>query len=584
MRNYIEYTNPYEVRINGKINVTGIFLSALLAVMIFSFFATPKGGGWMLVLLFVLRVAWSGSAFEDISEAFSKHFLKGCDFVESEDLHVWSNYGNHKATVPAIAVDVATVLCMITIMRHKGIIESTGTFVVTCLRAIYIVFGIICFLAAIAQIILDVFIYLVYSISIEGSEIYRLREHDFDFLCTQNPILLFNRSDIEKKDLWRFERFGDREDVSFGYLLDLDDIKTLYKAQNDESQIKASILNWCYLISTDDENELSQTLKDALEEYYEIQSTGVRTVFFVNFRNDSENRLQVPKEYQRKEFIRYIEVNSIDDINAQFILSYATKNVALTGEKNKSDLVYYFEKPKEFLTAINVDNQFGYSECNNEWLREFYINAGVFSNCSRAVMALLDYLELLLRIVYVYYYQKNAAVNENTDIMPPNKGNIFSLAQMIVNLSAIIPEKYNRFTTKRYIKSRFMDMYFEALEKIFYVRFEGDEISFLGILSLCKKIRDKFISHGSLKNTNSPIIWGLVYFGTTVVNEFLEVDKFVLKEDGENYLLGYGSDVVNSGRYIINYKGHPCIMSDVKSNIYIDYFSGELISPEYLEK
>ena len=65
---------------------------------------------------------------------------------------------------------------------------------------------------------------------------------------------------------------------------------------------------------------------------------------------------------------------------------------------------------RSFLQRINSSNEFQIDYKEESWLIDFYKNACVFQNQSRSIMAMLDYMELLIRLVSIYYYEKSTRI------------------------------------------------------------------------------------------------------------------------------------------------------------------------------
>ena len=77
-----------------------------------------------------------------------------------------------------------------------------------------------------------------------------------------------------------------------------------------------------------------------------------------------------------------------------------------------------------------------------------------------------------------------------------------------------------------------------------------------------------------------------IFWATGLFNHYMQMSKFQLNEAGETYEIGFEKTVI-ADRLIVNYQNSPCIAAIVKSNgkgyIYVDFFSGELITPKFVD-
>jgi len=142
----------------------------------------------------------------------------------------------------------------------------------------------------------------------------------------------------------------------------------------------------------------------------------------------------LPDKFKRTEFIYYAQVTDADKVNYKFVCS-AVKDVldtfgkgfAMATKKKKQRSIParlllflrdaytvkyqgagrdYFEHPESLLSRILESEEVEYDfRGGDEWLMDFYSSACVFETPERSIMAMLDYWELVLRLVAIYYYK-----------------------------------------------------------------------------------------------------------------------------------------------------------------------------------
>lgn len=385
----------------------------------------------------------------------------------------------------------------------------------------------------------------------------------------------------------------------FVYLLTIDELKKLYPKGNDEQQIKEQTGYWCYAVNADTKEALKACFDKAYEEYKRVSNDGHRKVVILNIGN--KEPLQEPVEYRTREFFYYAEVPSITDVDGKFLDKVSgnaadgfkakprrrkSKNAEKQLQKERVALndkrKNYFEHPDAFVEKINESVAFDSDiRGGNEWLTNFYSSACVFQTPTRAVMALLDYWELLLRLVAIYYYKSGAVICEEHDIV---HSNLTNLGNTVLRGAKSDEKKYKQLT-EAYQVPEIIKAYFESLKEYIYIHFEGEEVSFQGLISTMQVLRNKIIAHGVLSEENASIVWGIVYWATVLLNDYLDLPQFRLEEFNDTYKVGYDVTVAADG--LIMCRNHvPCIAAMEKSNkksyIYVNFFNGELITPEYI--
>jgi len=398
----------------------------------------------------------------------------------------------------------------------------------------------------------------------------------------------------------------------YTYMLSPMELGKLYGRKPDTSILMQQTWRWCYVISTQDKNKLEQVYEKAYADYNDAGNPGIRKILILNIFPVS-TKLQLPDKFKRTEFIYYAQVTDADKVNYKFVCS-AVKDVldtfgkgfAMATKKKKQRSIParlllflrdaytvkyqgagrdYFEHPESLLSRILESEEVEYDfRGGDEWLMDFYSSACVFETPERSIMAMLDYWELVLRLVAIYYYKR--ANHEN---LPEEKlvhANFMELARIIRKNSAVDSVRHDKIKHKEYYVADLISGYINYMNSEIYIKFEGNQVSFLGLVSLVLTIRNKYIAHGALTQSNCPLIWGILYWATLILNNYLDIVDFQLEVKDGQYEIGYDQKI-SASPLIIDKEGMPCIAALQKSNkkksyIYVNYFSGELIAPEYI--
>lgn len=403
-----------------------------------------------------------------------------------------------------------------------------------------------------------------------------------------------------------------RHAKNYMYMLSTEELIKLYNRTVDELQIMKQTWRWCYVISEQDKDNLEKIFEKMYTAYTEAGNPGIRKILILNIVPNGV-KVEVPKRYKRTEFIYYAQVSYAGKINYS-LLANAVRDVynrngkgfavATKKRKKKTSIerlflllrdVFrmryfdgdrdYFHHPEQLLSRILDSGDIQYDfKGGDEWLMDFYSSACVFETPERSTMAMLDYWELTLRMVAIYYYKR--ANSENISEETLVHANFMELARIIQRNSYVEPKHYEKLTRKKYYVAELIGGYIEYIDDKIYIDFKGTEVSFLGLTSLILTIRNKIVAHGIMNQKNCACVWGIVYWATLLLNNYLNTAEFQLEENNGQYEIGY-EEKISASPLVIDKDGMPCIASLQKSNkkksyIYVNYFSGELISPEFI--
>lgn len=396
------------------------------------------------------------------------------------------------------------------------------------------------------------------------------------------------------------------------YVLSVPELMKLYDKKTTEKQLMRQIWRWCYIVSVRSEQELEKVYETIYAAYSDAGNIGIRKIVILNILPSGE-KIKLPEKYKRTEFIYYVQVTNPNQVSYRLLGKVAKdvqdgygKGFAMATKKrkkkNKLERLFillkdvflvkryngdknFFEHPETLLSRILESEDLKYDfRGGDEWLMDFYSSACVFETPERSIMAMLDYWELLLRMVAIYYYKR--ANNENISEERLVHANLMELARIIQNNAFVDQARYETLKEKKYYVAELIGGYIHYIDDRLYIDFEGTKVSFLGLVSLILTIRNKVVAHGVLNQDNSAIVWGVVYWATLLLNNYLDVTEFQLEEKNGKYEIGY-EQKISASPLIIDKDGMPCIAALQKSNknksyVYVNYFSGELISPEFI--
>lgn len=372
-----------------------------------------------------------------------------------------------------------------------------------------------------------------------------------------------------------------------------DAYRQLYKEQTEQIIERSPV--WCYLIRERSTDSLKQKLNEIKTHYLSVSTAKAeRSVIVINSLPGPNQTVSFPAEYRNNPWLIYDEIDDIDKFTIDYILEKCPReNDAFQQSNpfsNHQSAFYFFENIKEFRETIfeqsDINTQAVY-RCSH--LEHFYINANHFRSPARSVLALLDYAEMLLRLVSIYIYQKTdhdaTALYTEEDLL---EGKFFPMADYIWKNKTILPQELQEHIKEvKSVPVLYMPDFIRFLSKKMNISFTGDTISFLGLVSLIQAIRNRIVAHGVLNRENAAYAWVVLYWGTLLLNHYLVATDFVIDIQGQDCSIGYQDDLVNVGKYIYIHNNYPCLALQQKQNkklLYVNYFDGVQITPEIFTK
>lgn len=367
-----------------------------------------------------------------------------------------------------------------------------------------------------------------------------------------------------------------------------EEYRFLYK-NNVDKIIKTATI-WCFLICETNTDALIVQLQKIEEQYQSFSECKTdRSILVVNYIPHSVEPLILPEKYHKKPWLIYREINDLSTFSLNYVLESRNRERETYDQYNclntKQTVFYYFEHVTEFRNMLCKEGQLETNfSCSNKLIENFYINANHFRNPARSVMALLDYLEMILRLITIYIFvQKENTLETTYNEKNLLQGKFFPMANFIQQNRALLPEEVQkRLLVKKEIPYD-MISFIRFLANKMNMTFQNCNVSFLGAVSLIQSIRNRIVAHGVLNHENAAFSWGILYWSTMLINSYLMIDNFSLIMKDNKCFIGYGTEIVDAGRYVIEHNGCPCLALEQKQTgriLYINYFDGTQIVPE----
>lgn len=403
----------------------------------------------------------------------------------------------------------------------------------------------------------------------------KLKDIDSKSILKENITYLINESGLSTESIEKVTKDGK-------YILEYEDFKLLYQEKADEYANKT--FHKCYLVELRDQNALQRRMDRAYEDYKQSTDGILHTITLVNYRARHTKEVHVPKEYENSQVLNYVEIQDISELNFDLIRKENTRGKKYSYEEDGFYKTrYYFQQVNAFTEALGLKPE---NKNNSDIISQFYDDARLFQNPLRSVMALLDYEEMILRLISLYYFVNPEATVE----MKRNRllqGNFLTMGKFIGECAVIDEERKARLD-RVYDIPELMKYYIEKLWLYAYITFEGDKINFYGLLSLTLAIRNKLVAHGTLNKDGEYLAWGVMFYATALLNEYLDIDHFKLVLQETGYRFGYETkteSLIDVDKLIIESDGKPCFANTAATGReklnYINYFNGDLIVPNF---
>ncbi|MCR5671393.1 MAG: hypothetical protein K6G10_10345, partial [Butyrivibrio sp.] len=184
-----------------------------------------------------------------------------------------------------------------------------------------------------------------------------------------------------------------------------------------------------------------------------------------------------------------------------------------------------FDDPQKYLDYIYKDKgitiapRFKYQK-----LFEFYQNALYFRNPSRSVMALLDYIEMILRLSLY-----RDIIKKDEDSFDP-KAVSYNLLRMAVRIYDVEKDGDRKdIISKRYTVKDLEKSFLVMLKEQLRCDFEGDEIDFCGLVSVVGIMRNRVVAHGVIRDENLGMIWTFLVYASVLLTSYLGVENIDVK-------------------------------------------------------
>lgn len=383
-----------------------------------------------------------------------------------------------------------------------------------------------------------------------------------------------------------------------------DVMQSPYLTSNGAAMLRERCNAWVSVSCASDPAEAETVLRSAMEELLgeAASASGAMLKFVLVTPEDFPVELPTDLGYVSQASV--MTVRSLRDVSLANLLSEryespgmldsfvlklndlqkpAGKNIALyMKELNRSCLALYSHYPSELLRWL-TDGEAAGPTAWNPTLREFY--RGIMAHTSEltSFMALMDYMDLALRLCLYTLMAQSGDRTINRETIPDDFAQlgscIISMAQQGTPLWEGI---YNTGVPCR------LPAVLSGMEQVLHVTLEGQEFRFLGLCDLLYYIRNKTRGHGSVQD-NTGILWAFALEASLAMGRFLRLDSFSFEVRGDQLRAGWGDEekvVLNP--LVYPKAGCPVVAFDPgdrgkkqKDIIYIDYFHGRLVTPSW---
>lgn len=383
-----------------------------------------------------------------------------------------------------------------------------------------------------------------------------------------------------------------------------DVVQSPYLTSNGTTMLRNRCNAWISVCYASDTAEAETVLRSAMEELLSetASASGAMLKFILVTPEDFPVELPADLSYVSQASV--ITVRSLRDVSLSNLLSEryespgmldsfearlndlkkpAGQNTALyVKELNRSCLALYSYYPSELLRWLTDGEATGPAYWN-PILREFY--RGIMAHTSEltSFMALMDYMDLVLRLCLYTLMARKGDRAMNRETIPDDfaqLGNcIISMAQQGTPLGEGI---YNTGVPCR------LTGVLKGMEQILHVKLEGQEFRFLGLCDFLYYIRNKTRGHGSVQD-NLGILWAFALEASLALGRFLRLDIFSFEVRLGLIWAGWGGeDKVVLDPLAYPKADCPIVAFDPgdrgkkqKDITYIDYFHGRLVTPSW---
>lgn len=346
--------------------------------------------------------------------------------------------------------------------------------------------------------------------------------------------------------------------------------------------------SWVLLLKTDDQADIDKAFDFAYEQYNKTQDNLFVSVV-IYCKSIWGKTFSVPEKYKNIEFISLYQSDEEPEIN----LLEKLFGERMTRDSKKS--TDYFQNPNLYLKKLHLDGNVEVLQNSNKFLLDFYRNAIAFKSPQRSVMALLDYCELVITLSSIY-----CIGNMEPQKRPSEKDfigyNLMKYASVIKN-EAMKEAAWNGIINSKIQIPDIISQSLTELHEYVYIKFTGEKVSFMGLVSLLLVVRNKIIAHGIMtedndvfldtilsRKGNAYIVWKVLFWITDCLNEFLRLDILNFEEKNGAFWVGYEKKN-SAGKLMIVKEEFPLIASKINDKgriTYVNYFNGEMIIPEYV--
>lgn len=213
----------------------------------------------------------------------------------------------------------------------------------------------------------------------------------------------------------------------------------------------------------------------------------------------------------------------------------------------------------------------------DEILREFYRGLLISDACLTSLMALMDYMDLILRLCLYTILSLRGKGSLEREIVPDDFAELGRDMMLYTQPEDVIWEKLR---TQR-VPCQLPEV-LRSMEEILHIRLTGTEYSFQGLCGLLYYVRNKTRGHGSIRKENQSVLWAFGVEASLALSRFLCLDRFTFRTEGKRVLAGWDGALTDLSPMAYAEKDYPVLAFDIRGQgreLFIDYFNGDLITP-----
>ena len=350
-----------------------------------------------------------------------------------------------------------------------------------------------------------------------------------------------------------------------------------------------------YVEPVEDKQAAEQKLCEILTNVFSLEEDRLTTQLCVAFVMPEPDAPEIPPDFGYSPYVRVIAVRNIEEISFQNLLegrfpmtkpkksdTAAVAHVLSLQKEHKPDQLrrgcqmLYEKNTLQLLDALAEDST--EPRTWDDLLRRFYRTALLQDPGVTSLMALMDHMDLLLRLALYTIYARRGMLTISRETIPDD---FRQEAELLLIHTKPEDAIYESLHTRR-IPCKIPNV-LQELQEVLRAEFKGEEYSFFGMCAFLYYVRNKTRGHGSVQEDNCYLLWVLAVEISLALGQFLCLDRFRLQICEDKVMAGWDKDLTDLTPFLIPQNGQFSIAFDASKKqkvSFIDYFGGEIIVPE----